>query len=89
MANGPKPLISPKKNQQSDRMFLDRGPTRKSQTLRSQRSPQPAQTERLGQSIVCCNHPNKRAEFRTSLEDGQEYFCGRCAAQLATQGCRV
>lgn len=29
------------------------------------------------------------AEFKVDTEEGLDYFCGRCAAQLATQGCEV
>ena len=35
---------------------------------------------------VCQNHPNKKAEHSVLVEGGEEMYCGRCAAQLVTQG---
>ena len=43
-------------------------------------------TDRNSQPSVCCNHQNKKADCRIYTEDGFEYFCNRCAAQLVTQG---
>lgn len=34
----------------------------------------------------CTNHPNKLAEFNIDIEDECMAYCGRCAAQLASQG---
>jgi len=40
----------------------------------------------LQENKNCVNHPNKSAEFNIDIEDECLSYCGRCAAQLASQG---
>lgn len=47
------------------------------------------QQNNLNDSAVCTNHPNKLAEFNIDIEDECMAYCGRCAAQLASQGFEV
>lgn len=35
---------------------------------------------------ICSNHSNKQAEFEIEIEGEMLSYCGRCAAQLASQG---
>ena len=43
----------------------------------------------ISDSQMCVNHPNKSAEFNIDIEDECLAYCGRCAAQLASQGFEV
>ena len=71
-------------------LTFDRPPKQKTNFTRPVRSPRSlVNTDRNSGMITCCNHPSKKAEFRILTEDGEELFCGRCAAQLVTQGCKV
>ena len=83
----PKPLISPKHNQPEEALTFDRPAKQKTNFNRPARSPRSmVNTERTSNSSICCNHQNKKADCRIYTEDGFEYFCNRCAAQLVTQG---
>ena len=35
------------------------------------------------------NHPNKKAEYFIHIEDEDMFYCGKCAAQAASQGFTV
>jgi hypothetical protein len=37
----------------------------------------------------CVNHPSKSAEFSIDIDEERLLYCGRCAAQLASQGFEV
>lgn len=52
------------------------------------RQTQPLQ-QPYNDSQTCVNHPKKSAEFNIDIEDECLAYCGRCAAQLASQGFEV
>lgn len=87
-----KPLISPKKMQHSERITQGMGNNRKSIQMgpQSRYNSNNFLTERNDNGVNCLNHPSKKAEFLVSADSNEEeYYCGRCAAQLATQGWEV
>ncbi len=60
--NGHKPLISPRKKNQTDRIMIDYGQAQMSQGLKLHKSPQNrVNTDRSAQTLTCSNHPTKKA----------------------------
>lgn len=76
MDNSKKPLISPLRKPFQTQI----------QNLCGEQS---VRNEQLQEESSCVNHPNKIAEFNIEIEDECLSYCGRCAAQLASQGFQV
>ena len=96
-----KPLISPVRNpfkaniqkqigfnqKKNNQNFFD-NPTNAHQTYQSNLNANYLTQEQklAGSSQSCTNHNNKTAEYISYIEDNQILYCGKCAAQLASQG---
>jgi hypothetical protein len=83
-----KPLISPVRNPFKGGLESVHGEQKKINKIDARQS-QAELYQQLHDQRFCVKHPNKEAEFNIEVEDECLTYCGRCAAQLASQGFEV